>query len=205
MMLDMRRQFFEHLVGIGFIAGAGGGGRGGGRGGGGGRGTDPCFAAMGAPFNANATNLELVKAVLCAGLYPNVAVVDARGAAGPGGPRLLSRSGEVFLHPVSVLHASRTFESPYLIFHEKVKTTKVYVRDATAVSVYARARARALGRTAHVRCAGACGGLMHCVRARGRRGQLRAASVCGAVRRAPRVRGACHGRLVPLQGRAQGA
>ncbi len=117
-MLDMRRQFFEHLVGIGFIPGA----RGGGGGRGGGRGTDPCAAAPGAAFNANAGNLELVKAVLCAGLYPNVAVVDARGAAaaGPGGPRLLSRSGEVFLHPVSVLATARSFDSPYLIFHEKV-------------------------------------------------------------------------------------
>ena len=47
---------------------------------------------------------------------------------------------EVALHPSSV-NAKATcagdFSSPYLIYHEKVRTTRVYVRDCSPVSPYA--------------------------------------------------------------------
>ena len=44
--------------------------------------------------------------------------------------------GEVALHPTSVCAGVSAFRHPFLVFHEKVKTAKVYVRDATMVGAY---------------------------------------------------------------------
>eukprot|EP01052_Picozoa_sp_SAG31_P015915 SAG31_NODE_1036_length_10221_cov_170.602326_13_plen_48_part_01 len=39
-----------------------------------------------------------------------------------------SQDGDVFIHPISVnFDPSTTFPSPYLLYFEKVKTTKVYI------------------------------------------------------------------------------
>ena len=95
--------------------------------------------------SVNAGNEPLVRAVICAGLFPNVAVVEGRGGAGsrPGGSGAQSKvvvrtkgDGEVSLHPTSVCFGLPSFEHRFLLFHEKVKTTKVYVRDATMVGPY---------------------------------------------------------------------
>ncbi len=45
--------------------------------------------------NVLLTNYHILKAVICAGLYPNVIVVDKSKST----PKLATRSGEVFLHP----------------------------------------------------------------------------------------------------------
>ena len=95
--------------------------------------------------SVNAGNEPLVRAVICAGLFPNVALVEGRGGAGsrPGGSGAQSKvvvrtkgDGEVSLHPTSVCFGLPSFEHRFLLFHEKVKTTKVYVRDATMVGPY---------------------------------------------------------------------
>lgn len=53
-------------------------------------------------------------------------------------PKLRNREdGEVFIHPISVnFDQSIKFPSPYLVYFEKVKTTKVYLRDATMMTPY---------------------------------------------------------------------
>jgi hypothetical protein len=49
----------------------------------------------------NGDNTALVKAVVCAGLYPNIIVVE--GSPLPTGePKLTTRQGDVFLHPSTV-------------------------------------------------------------------------------------------------------
>jgi len=113
-------------------------------------------------YNENADNFELIKAVLVAGLYPNVVKVEMpsskKGGGGGGGrggrggqqrapaPKLKTRKlweknapeEMVSLHPSSVLYGRQGgFGQPFLVFHEKVKTSQVYVRDATAVSPFA--------------------------------------------------------------------
>jgi len=42
----------------------------------------------------------------------------------------------VFIHPTSVNHNVKNFEAKWLIFHEKVKTSKVFLRDSTMITVY---------------------------------------------------------------------
>lgn len=34
------------------------------------------------------------------------------------------------------LSQTRHFESPYLVYHEKIKTSRVFIRDCSMVSVY---------------------------------------------------------------------
>eukprot|EP00026_Physarum_polycephalum_P000677 Phypoly_transcript_00678.p1 GENE.Phypoly_transcript_00678~~Phypoly_transcript_00678.p1 ORF type:complete len:1395 (+),score=271.52 Phypoly_transcript_00678:28-4212(+) len=93
-------------------------------------------------FNTNAESIKLIKAVLCAGLYPNVLRVvpsptPSSSYSTPTPPKLRTRTGEeVSIHPVSVNFEQPTFESNYLIFHEKVKSTKVYIRDSTMITPY---------------------------------------------------------------------
>jgi ATP-dependent RNA helicase DHX36 len=103
-------------------------------------------------YNENAENFGLIKAILVAGLYPNVVKIEAAsgGGGGKGGkgakaPRLKTRKiweagskeETVSLHPGSVLGGTTNFGGSFLVFHEKVKTSQVYVRDASVVSTFA--------------------------------------------------------------------
>ncbi|PIO38190.1 hypothetical protein AB205_0072480, partial [Aquarana catesbeiana] len=100
--------------------------------------------------NTNADNIKLMSAMLCAALYPNVVQVRA-----PEGKFQMTRSGTmkmpskaeemkfvtkndgyVHIHPSSINYQVRNFDSPYLVYHEKIKTSRVFVRDCSMVSVY---------------------------------------------------------------------
>lgn len=63
-----------------------------------------------------------------------VAVVDKSKST----PKFNTRTGEVFLHP-ACLDAGQeaSLDSNIIVYHEIVKTAKVYVRDATTISPYA--------------------------------------------------------------------
>jgi rubredoxin len=99
-------------------------------------------------MSANGGNLQLCKAVLCAGLYPNlVKVIEDKdnsnnGGKGRGGGyndeavKLITREGEeCALHPCSTNFDDHSLTG-YLMYHERVKTSAVYLRDCTAVSPY---------------------------------------------------------------------
>ena len=84
--------------------------------------------------NRNADNIPLLKAVITAGLYPNIIVVDTSKKV----PKLNTRSGEVFMHPACLDATNEAnLDSKMLVYHEMVKTAKVYIRDATTISPYA--------------------------------------------------------------------
>jgi len=85
-------------------------------------------------YNRNSENVPLLKAVITAGLYPQVIVVDSTKKP----PKLNTRAGEVFLHPACLDATNEAnLDSRMLVYHEMVKTAKVYVRDATTISPYA--------------------------------------------------------------------
>ncbi|MCO5562598.1 hypothetical protein L7F22_016226 [Adiantum nelumboides] len=102
------------------------------------------------PFNCNAQLPSILKATMCAGLYPNIAKMDDESVRAGHANALTSRAGlassqkvlwtdgrqEVFIHPSSVNHDVSEFQYPFLMYHEKVKTSKVYIRDTTIVSPY---------------------------------------------------------------------
>lgn len=113
-------------------------------------GSDGVIDVTGAEVNVNSTNWKLVSAVLVGALYPNVVQVLSpntkfnQGTAGavpkPPKPDELKfktqKDGVVHIHPSSVNFQVNYYESPYLVYHEKVKTSKVYIRDCTMVGVY---------------------------------------------------------------------
>lgn len=104
-----------------------------------------------AAVNQYNNNVRVVKAVVCAALYPNVARIDLPDSTYyevAGGTvanehearkiKLRSKTGErLFLHPGSVNFHECNYESRWLAYNAKIKTTKMYVRDSTMVSPYA--------------------------------------------------------------------
>ncbi|KAK7487044.1 hypothetical protein BaRGS_00021714, partial [Batillaria attramentaria] len=113
-------------------------------------GGDGVVEATGPEANIHSKNWKLISAILVGALYPNVVQVmtpEARYSQSSGGAvmkapnaeelRFATKSdGFVHVHPSSVNFQVRHYESPYLVYHEKVKTSKVYIRDCTMVSVY---------------------------------------------------------------------
>ena len=86
-----------------------------------------------------------MRAIICAGLYPT-----RERSAAPKTEETRARSRyptntvsvrtkndtDVHLHPTSVCYGLTNFDSRFLLYHEKERTTKVYIRDATAVGPY---------------------------------------------------------------------
>ncbi|XP_064915126.1 putative ATP-dependent RNA helicase DHX57 isoform X4 [Columba livia] len=114
------------------------------------QGGDGVLDATGEEANTNAENIKLISAMLCAALYPNVVQVKKpegkyqKTSAGavkmqPKAEELkfvTKSDGYVHIHPSSVNYQTRHFESPYLVYHEKIKTSRVFIRDCSMVSVY---------------------------------------------------------------------
>lgn len=90
--------------------------------------------------NRNGEDVALMKSVLVAGLYPNVVRVDPPSK--PQMPPFLRILGEegyeelVQLHPSSVNAERKLFKTRWLAYHEKVKTSNVFLRDCTPVTPY---------------------------------------------------------------------
>ncbi|XP_070503518.1 putative ATP-dependent RNA helicase DHX57 [Chironomus tepperi] len=110
---------------------------------------DNVFDITGKILNANSDNSRLISGILCASLYPNIIkiltpeknyVATLSGAM----PRSFQASelkfktkedGYVALHPSSVNSSSGVFQSPFLIYQEKVKTSRIFIRDCTMVQI----------------------------------------------------------------------
>ncbi|OMO49784.1 hypothetical protein CCACVL1_30803 [Corchorus capsularis] len=112
MMDDMRNQFIDLLSDIGFV--------------------DKSRGAS--AYNQYNHDLEMVCAILCAGLYPNVVQCKKRGKRTAF---YTKEVGKVDIHPASVNAGVHLFPLPYLVYSEKVKTTSIFIRDSTNISDYA--------------------------------------------------------------------
>ncbi|CAM6128719.1 unnamed protein product [Calypogeia fissa] len=136
-----RQDFLKILADIGFLPpGVGGGG--------GSKRMDQTLS--GTDLDSNASIIRVVKAVICAGFYPNIVRVIhpektyvqteggtvARVAAARELRFFTKADGRVFLHPASVNFSVGKFESPWLVFSEKMKTSKVFLKDSTMVPAY---------------------------------------------------------------------
>lgn len=81
-------------------------------------------------------NVEIIKAVLCAALFPNVAVYESEKSGSKGKKNLNNLNGEmVVIHPASVNARSYNLsnKSRYLIYHEIIKTSRTFIRDSCPV------------------------------------------------------------------------
>ncbi|XP_020590261.1 DExH-box ATP-dependent RNA helicase DExH7, chloroplastic isoform X2 [Phalaenopsis equestris] len=143
---DMRIQFGSLLADIGLInlpknfKGAGTS-----------KGTlESWFADMKQPFNMHAMHSAVILSVLCAGLYPNVAATLEGTVGVPLGrnkapsnnnstndcPILFDGRSEVHVHPSSMNYNINGLRYPFLVFLEKVETSKVFLRDTSIISPY---------------------------------------------------------------------
>ncbi|KAL6010391.1 hypothetical protein ACLOJK_000822 [Asimina triloba] len=112
MMDDMRNQFRNLLSDIGFVN----------------------KSKNSKAYSHYGDDLEMVCAILCAGLYPNVVQCKQRGKR----TALYTKEvGKVDIHPSSVNAGVHVFPLPYMVYSEKVKTTSIFIRDSTNISDYA--------------------------------------------------------------------
>ncbi|KAK3104587.1 hypothetical protein FSP39_005663 [Pinctada imbricata] len=90
--------------------------------------------------NVNSANMALVKAVICAGLYPNVArvmKVPSGRSKFPKPPKVNLKDGQrVSIHLKSVNSDEKDFPSKWLVYHKVMKTNGVNLFDCTMVSPY---------------------------------------------------------------------
>ncbi|XVF68240.1 hypothetical protein PTKIN_Ptkin10aG0189200 [Pterospermum kingtungense] len=105
---------------------------------------DGWFSDYSQPFNMHSHHSAVVKAILCAGLYPNVAATEL-GIDGGALNRLKHNPAtksprawydgrrEVHIHPTSINSSLKSFQHPFLVFLEKVETNKVFLRDTTII------------------------------------------------------------------------
>lgn len=110
---DMRRQFVELLGQIGFVS------------------SSEVRHVETSVYNLNGKKEEIVTAVVCAGLYPNVAHAVKGAQNAP--PTLFDKDKErVYFHNSSVNH-KKVLEGEWVAFHEKFATSKVFLSSTSLV------------------------------------------------------------------------
>lgn len=117
LLKNMKKQCAEYLCDIGFVTN-----------------NDPKHPAV----NRNSNNVDIVKAVLCAGLYPNVAKVTNVPKSNSAAPKLkLKDQMKVTVHKASVNGSAKAFESKWMIYYQLMKLEgTTYAFDTTMVSPY---------------------------------------------------------------------
>ncbi|EFN61923.1 Probable ATP-dependent RNA helicase DHX36 [Camponotus floridanus] len=83
--------------------------------------------------NRNSNNVALIKTIVCAGLYPNIAVI--RRASKNGIFSWTPEDGSVRTHPSSVNCKASNFPSQYLTYFTKQRSTAIYLHDTTCISI----------------------------------------------------------------------
>ncbi|XP_024937300.1 putative ATP-dependent RNA helicase DHX57 [Cephus cinctus] len=137
-LADIKHQFLELLVSIGFVPADVRKRQ---------MGSDKILETTGFELNVNNENFKLLQGLLCAALYPNVVKVftpeksfqiQSSGAI-PRQPKpeelrfQTKNDGFVNIHPSSVNFSVGHFPSPYLVFQEKIKTSRIFIREISMV------------------------------------------------------------------------
>ncbi|NXD25237.1 DHX36 helicase, partial [Spelaeornis formosus] len=116
MLHNMKGQFAEHLLAAGFVSSR--------------NPKDP-------KSNTNSGNEKLLKAVICAGLYPKVAKIRPSFSKKRKMVKVCTKTdGSVNIHPKSVNVEETEFHYNWLVYHLKMRTSSIYLYDCTEVSPY---------------------------------------------------------------------
>lgn len=111
MLSNMRQQFAEYLHELNFI------------------GSQDIKARE---FNQNSDNLKVLQAVICAGLYPNVA--KGQFAKNKRLVRCSTKTdAKAALHPKSVNVSECGFDTQWFVYYTKIRSTKTFLHDVTPV------------------------------------------------------------------------
>jgi len=113
---QLRNRFLQQLIEVGFA--------------------QADTADGGTAANSQQEQLEMVRCMLCAGLFPNVVQVQ-RLHGGQGKVTLVSAEREkCVVHPMSLnVRQQDNFASDqgWLLFHKKVQTSQIFLHDSTLV------------------------------------------------------------------------
>lgn len=104
---------------------------------------------LGPELNKNGRNSNLLISLLCAALLPNIVKIlmpERTYVKLVGGtvPQPLAakqlrfqtrRDGFVAIHPSSVITQETSFSSSFIVFQEKVKTSRIFIRECSLVPV----------------------------------------------------------------------
>lgn len=115
MLKDLKKQFVHHLYDMKFLESS-----------------NPFSMAS----NVNSNNKSLVRAIICAGLYPNVAYLHKCRPIGSGKnvkKITTQQDGKVVMHPKSVNDKESYFPSPFFVYHLKLKSGSISLHDTTMV------------------------------------------------------------------------
>ncbi|NWW27364.1 DHX36 helicase, partial [Falcunculus frontatus] len=116
MLHNMKGQFAEHLLAAGFV-----------------NSRNP----KNPKSNTNSGNEKLLKAVICAGLYPKVAKIRPSFSKKRKMVKVCTKTdGSVNIHPKSVNVEETEFHYNWLVYHLKMRTSSIYLYDCTEVSPY---------------------------------------------------------------------
>ena len=86
--------------------------------------------------NRHSKNNGIITAITAAGLYPNVAQVKKKGKKNPYPVVYTEEDGQVHIHPKSINSKELTFECPFLVYHQKMKSSMIFLYDTTMVSPF---------------------------------------------------------------------
>lgn len=113
-------------------------------------GYDGILRLTGVSANLNNDNPKVVVSVVAAALYPHVVQVlspEIKYKQTASGTMVKPQAhhelrfrtkadGFVRVHPSSVVAGVGNFENPYLVYHERIKTSRVFVREVSMVPIY---------------------------------------------------------------------
>ncbi|KAL4226527.1 ATP-dependent DNA/RNA helicase dhx36 [Mactra antiquata] len=86
--------------------------------------------------NQNSGNEDLIKAIVCAGLYPNIAKIT-KGKTKHRNMRFITEDEtKCELHPKSVANDLYDPMGKWIVYHQLMKTANVYIYDLSVISPY---------------------------------------------------------------------
>ncbi|UJR24999.1 hypothetical protein I4U23_006360 [Adineta vaga] len=103
------------------------------------------FASYTGDANRNQYNHHLICALMCAGLYPNIARIRLSADKSSKRPCLLETKFEkrILIHPRSINSKLRdndirhsSIQSTLIVYHEKIRTSSIFIHDISFISPY---------------------------------------------------------------------
>jgi HrpA-like RNA helicase len=134
-MSDLRKQFCDTLIELGYVS-----------------------KERWVLLNTNSKNYNVIKAVILAGLYPNIASIQMPkqlyDQTAEGAVAIAAKSNEihfytstdstlyliierVFIHPSSSIFSEQSYQNPILTYGAKVSTSKIFLRECTEIPAVA--------------------------------------------------------------------
>ncbi|XP_011642299.1 putative ATP-dependent RNA helicase DHX57 isoform X1 [Pogonomyrmex barbatus] len=128
-LADLKYQFLELLVSIGFVSGNLYGRRS--------NMVDNILTITGPELNMNNQNYKLLQGLICAALYPNIVKLDKHPNQLNAQHLALQTRNNILvkIHPTSAVSQTHFFSSPYLAYQQKLKTKEIFILEVSMIPI----------------------------------------------------------------------